>query len=157
MDTTNLKSLLDACFTAKHVIETLPELPKEMKPRHIHVLDQIDSICEEYGECRISDVSEGLNITMPSVTKLAQELETMHLIEKFPDRSDKRVTLLKLTDQGLSCVKKYVYDLHTKWADNLSFISNEEVQKTIWIIEQLARTMPDAPESPRRANLSVSE
>ncbi len=38
MDTMHLKKLLDACFTAKHVIETMPELPTGMKPRHIHVL-----------------------------------------------------------------------------------------------------------------------
>lgn len=143
MDTIHLKKLLDACFTAKHVIETMPELPKGMKPRHIHVLDQISMACEAHGECRVSDVSEGLNITMPSVTKLAQELETMHLLEKYPDKSDKRVTLLKLTGQGLSCVQKYVYDFHSRWADNLSSVSNEEVQNMIYIIERLEQTMPD--------------
>lgn len=145
----HLKKLLDACFTAKHVIETMPELPKGMKPRHIHVLDQISMACEAHGECRISDVSDGLNITMPSVTKLAQELEHMHLLEKYPDKADKRVTLLKLTKQGLSCVQKYVYDFHSKWAENLSSVSNEEVQQTIEILEQLAQTMPDHPKRPQ--------
>ncbi len=142
MDTMHLKKLLDACFTAKHVIETMPELPKGMKPRHIHVLDQISMAWETHGECRISDVSEGLNITMPSVTRLAQELEAMHLLEKYPDEADKRVTLLKLTEQGISCVKKYVSDFHREWAGNLSSVSNEEVQNLISIIEQLEQTMP---------------
>ncbi len=143
MDREHLKNLLDACFTAKHVIETLPELPKGMKPRHIHVLEQVNIICKDHGECRVSDVSEGLNITMPSITKLVQELETMRLIEKYPDSEDKRVTLLKLTQQGEACVKKYVVDFQNKWSENLSIVSNDEVQKTIQLIEKLAQTMPD--------------
>lgn len=143
MDTKNLKSLLDACFTAKHVIETLPELPKGMKPRHIHVLDRIGIVCEEQGECRVSDVSQGLNITMPSITRLVQELETMHLIEKYPAGEDKRVALLKLTEEGEACVQRYVYDFHSRWAQNLSDISNEEVQNAIRLIERLNQTMPD--------------
>lgn len=142
MDTKHLRNLLDVCFTAKHVIETLPELPKGMKPRHIHVLERIDIVYEKHGECRVSDVRDELNITMPSITKLVQELEALHLIEKYSAREDKRVALLKLTDQGLACVKKYVYDFHNKWAGNLNFVSNEEAQKAVWIIEQLDRTMP---------------
>ena len=57
MNTTSLKRLLDACFTAKHIIETMPALPKGMKPRHIHVLDSVDEVCREQGECRVGDVS----------------------------------------------------------------------------------------------------
>lgn len=142
MNTENLKKFLDACFTAKHIIETLPELPKGMKPRHIHVLDQVYMISSEQRGCRISDVSEGLNITMPSITKLVQELESMHLLEKYPAREDKRVTLLRLTEKGRACVQKHVYDFHSKWAEKLDFISNEDVQKAIWLIEQLEQTMP---------------
>ena len=142
MDAENLKQLLDACFTAKHVIETMPELPKGMKPRHIHVLDQISMAWEESGQCRISDVSEGLNITMPSITRLIQELETIEMLEKYPDTEDKRVTLLKLTEKGEICVKRHVKDFHREWAKNLSFVSNEQVQEAIRLIGLLEATMP---------------
>ena len=142
MDAENLKKFLDACFTAKHVIETMPELPKGMKPRHIHVLDRISMTWEEHNECRVSDVSEGLNTTMPSITRLVQELEAMGMLEKYPDGEDKRVTLLKLTGKGTACVKKYVHDFHREWAENMSSVSNEQVQEAIRLIEQLDATMP---------------
>ena len=77
MNTTSLKQLLDTCFTAKRIVETLPELPKGIKPRHIHVLDAIQDIQKQQGMCRVSDVSTKLNITMPSITKLVQELESL--------------------------------------------------------------------------------
>ena len=142
MDAANLKKLLDACFTAKHVIETMPELPKGMKPRHIHVLDRIAMTFEKQGECRVSDVSEGLGITMPSITRLIQELEAMGMLKKYPGGEDKPVTYLKLTQSGEECVKKYVYDFHRQWAENLSFVTNEQAREAVWLIEELNRTMP---------------
>ena len=100
MTTTALKQLLDSCFTAKRVIETLPELPPGMKPRHIHVLEAVHALQEENGSCRVSDVSARLNVTLPSVTKLVQELENRNLLEKRADSQDGRVILLRLTPDG---------------------------------------------------------
>ena len=41
MDRYKVKYLLDACFTAKRITETMLELPKGLKSRHIHVIDYI--------------------------------------------------------------------------------------------------------------------
>lgn len=142
MNTTSLKHLLDACFTAKHIIETMPALPKGMKPRHIHVLDTVNEVCREQEECRVSDVSGRLNITMPSITKLIQELEALEMLEKYADRVDKRVNLLKLTDKGRQHVKKYVQDFHEDWIKNLEDIPDQQVEEAIKTIERLRDTMP---------------
>lgn len=142
MNTDSLKHLLDACFTAKHIIETMPALPKGMKPRHIHVLDSVNEVCREQEECRVSDVSGRLNITMPSITKLIQELETLGMLEKYEDKWDKRVNLLRLTDKGKAYVKKYVLDFHQAWVKGLEDISDEQAAQGIRMIERLRDTMP---------------
>ena len=85
MDTEHLKKLLDTCFLAKKVIETLPELPKGMKPRHIHVLEAIYEITCKQESCTVSNIRDRMQITMPSISKLIQELEALHLIEKEAD------------------------------------------------------------------------
>lgn len=142
MNTASLKHLLDACFTAKRIVETLPQLPDGMKPRHIHVLDAIWEICNQQGMCRVSDVNVRLNITMPSVTKLIQELENRGLVRKETDPSDKRVALLSLTDAGTACVKRHVWDFHSQWTKGLQDVSDEQVQEVINTIEKLRHTMP---------------
>ncbi len=142
MNTSSLKHLLDACFTAKHIIETMPELPKGMKPRHIHVLEQINQVCREQEECRVSDVSARMNITMPSITKLIQELEGMGMLVKSGDIGDKRVSLLKLTEKGRVHVKRYVEDFHRDWVKNLEDITDGQVQEAIQVIERLQDAMP---------------
>ncbi|MGN0399296.1 MAG: MarR family winged helix-turn-helix transcriptional regulator [Blautia sp.] len=142
MDTCHLKKMIDTCFAARRMVETLPELPSHMKPRHIHVLDVVHEFQSRNQPCRVSDVSSWLHITMPSITKLIQELEDLNLLIKYGNGSDKRVILLRLTDQGLACVEKYVLDFHRTWASQLSDITNEEVQQAIHVFERLNHTMP---------------
>lgn len=141
MNITNLKHLLDACFLAKRIVETLPELPENMKPRHIHVLDAIGEIQAKQGVCRVSDVSNRLNITTPSVTRLIQELESLGMLEKYPALEDRRITLLDTTDAGKECVARYVLEFHSAWAKELD-ITDEQAEEVIHVIEELWRTMP---------------
>lgn len=150
MNTTSLKKLLDTCFIAKRIVETLPELPKGMKPRHIHVLDAIQEIQQMQGMCRVSDVSNKLDITMPSVTKLIQELEVLGMVQKQMAQDDKRVSLLLLTENGQACLKRHVTEFHSAWVEKLNDISDERVEEVIYVIEQLRQTMPGGKEGKHR-------
>lgn len=146
MDRKHLKQLLDTCYVAKRITETLPMLPPHMKPRHIHVLDAVYELQEQDGRargCRVSDVSGHLGITTPSVTKLVGELETMGLLEKYSDAADGRVTLLRLTEAGADCVRRHVLELHERWAERLGDISNEQADEAERIIRRLRATMPE--------------
>lgn len=149
MNVESLKKLLDTCFLAKRIVETLPELPEGMKPRHIHVLDAIYEAQTRQGMCRVSDVSTRLNITMPSITRLIQELERMEMLEKHTDQNDKRVTLLSLTDSGLECVRHHVLEFHGAWAEELEDVSEEQAEEVSYIIERLMTTMPGKKEGER--------
>lgn len=142
MDTNHLKMLIDACFSAKRLVETLPALPAGMKPRHIHVMDAIYELQAEGLPCRVSDVSSRLHTTMPSITLLIQELEALSMLEKYKNDADKRVIYLRLTSQGIACVKRHVLDFHREWADRLKDITNEDANKAVAVFEHLNRTMP---------------
>lgn len=142
MDSKTLEMLLDACFVAKRITETLPQLPKGMKPRHIHVLQAVYELQTVGGGCRVSDVSRRLNITMPSITKLVQELADKGLLRKCGERDDKRVILLEMTEAGNACVQRYVIDFHREWAAGMGDISLAEVKRTVNTMTQLLNTMP---------------
>lgn len=142
MNSTDLKRLLDSCFIAKRIVETMPELPDNMKPRHIHVLDAVLEMETIHGSCCVSDVSTRLNITRPSTTKLIQELETLGLLTKYMHPEDKRITLLTLTEQGRECVRYYAIDLHNDWSKALDDITSEQVEEAIYIIHRLKNTIP---------------
>ena len=142
MDSNDLEQLLDACFVAKKITETLPALPQGMKPRHIHVLHAVFELQTATGGCRVSDVSRALNITMPSITKLVQELTDRRLLTKYCEAEDKRVTLLTLTDAGNVCVEQYVIAFHRAWAAKLETITPEQVRQAVELIAALRDAMP---------------
>ena len=114
-----LKQFLDACFDAKRLIEKLPDLPDGMKPRQVHVLDAVNEIQKKQGFCRVSDISSYMNTTLPSITKLVQELEERNLLVKQADEKDKRVINLTLTEEGKEFVELRVTHFHGEWASRL--------------------------------------
>ncbi len=142
IDASTVRELLEGCYEAKRITETLPRLPDGIKPKHTHVLHSIDIICTENKVCRVSDVSTHLHTTMPSITKLINELYKMNLLEKYADPTDKRSVLLKLTPSGKTFVKRYVLDFHDEWASNMKDISIEQVNEAIQVISYFKKAMP---------------
>lgn len=142
MDTRELKELLDACFMAKRLVDGLPKLPDGIRPRHLHVLETIYETERERGFCRVGDVSQCLNITMPSITKLIRELEERGMLEKGPDPDDGRAIRVHLTAKGEQCVQRHVILFHEKWCRALVDVSGEQAAQTAAIIQRLRDTMP---------------
>lgn len=137
-----LKQLLDACFVAKRITETMTDLPGGMKPRHIHVIDAVYCLGKGGNDVRVGDVSSHLNITTPSVTKLINELVIMGVVQKSCDDDDKRYTFLRLTEKGVDCEKQYVTDYHAVWAAQMTEVTDEDASAAIDVIEKLRRAMP---------------
>lgn len=142
MQTNMIKQLLDACFIAKRITETMDVLPKGMKPRHIHVIDAIFEQENSSGKVCVSDVSKRLNVTNPSVTKLINDLEAMGIVRKYAEGKDKRVTLLSLTEKGYAYEQRYVTEYHTEWAQRLTDITDSQAQNAILVIQKLQKAMP---------------
>jgi DNA-binding MarR family transcriptional regulator len=57
---------------------------------------------EEVGRLRMGDVAEDLGITARTVTTLVDALEREGLLARLPDPTDRRATLLELTEKARS-------------------------------------------------------
>ena len=126
-----LKRFIDACTTARRIVETMPELPKGIKPRHIHVIDAIVLTEQQKGKVQVSDISRHLNVTMPSVTRLVRELEEQGVLVKYPDREDGRNVLLKLTALGQEYYQRYVHDYYQELGQRLEEISRADLKTAV--------------------------
>lgn len=124
MNTESIKKFLDACQEAKKVTELMPELPKGIKPRHIHVIDTLYILSQKKEYVKVSDISEALKVTKPSITKLINELENEKVLNKNSKDSDNRITTLTLTSLGKKYYETYV-DKYHKWLSEL-FIDIDE-------------------------------
>lgn len=137
MDRIMIKKLIDTCFDAKKVTETMPKLPEGLKPRHIHVIDCIVELGKIKDNICVSDVSSTLNITTPSVTKLINELYEKKVINKYSGNDDKRFVSLSLSHIGEEYYKKYVVDYHNILSERLNGLTDEQCKNAIEVIEKL--------------------
>jgi DNA-binding MarR family transcriptional regulator len=64
------------------------------------------------GRCKMSELGAALDVTARNVTKLVDGLEAEGLVAREPHPSDRRVTLLRLTEKGLLVAKESMLASH---------------------------------------------
>ncbi|MDO4617357.1 MAG: MarR family transcriptional regulator [Lachnospiraceae bacterium] len=141
---TTVRHLLDACYDAKKITESLPPLPDDLRSRHLHILHKIHLLQQETGSCRVSDVSRSVKTTMPSITKVITELSERKLLNKYPDPNDKRAVRISLTNKGSALVQRYVLNFHERWAENMTGVTPEMVQQAICVLTAFQQAMPES-------------
>jgi DNA-binding MarR family transcriptional regulator len=74
--------------------ETL--LPWDLSPSHSRALGEL----VRHGDMRLSDLADHLHIAPRSTTEVVDALQERALVERRADLTDRRATVVTLTDQG---------------------------------------------------------
>lgn len=136
-----MKKFVDSFHEAKRLADMLPELPDGLTPRHIRVLDNIYKPEQQGRTVKISDISDAMRSTRPSITKLVNELQKKGYVEKTPDTGDKRVILVNLTASGREVHKIYCMNYHEWLAQLLEPITAEDIRAAIRAIHSAYELM----------------
>jgi DNA-binding MarR family transcriptional regulator len=102
-DSAGAESLADSFWAvARQLRETSQETlaPWDITPAHLRAL----RVLSRNGPIRLSRLSDKLHIAPRSATEVADALESRGLVERRPDTTDRRATLVQLTEQGQSVV-----------------------------------------------------
>jgi len=91
---------------------------------------------EEAGRLRMGDLAEDLGITARTVTTLVDALEREGLLVRLPDPTDRRATLLALTDRARTQFEQ-VRSLQTELGEEL--IAPLDLQQRRQLLDLLAR------------------
>ena len=100
-DSAGDESLSEAFWSvARRLRDTSQETltPWDITPSHLRAL----RVLRRHGKIRLSELSEHLHIAPRSTTEVVDALETRGLIQRRPDPSDRRATLVELTEHGVS-------------------------------------------------------
>lgn len=141
----DVRDLIDACWTAKRITEALPELPRSMKPRHVHVIDAIWDLNHQAESptpvARVSGISAFLGVTAPSITKLVNELVGKGLVVKHASETDGRAVTLSLTEAAEEIRELYVHQFHEHLCGVLSGIDPQDAATTVATLQAMHRLM----------------
>lgn len=138
MDIQITKRFLLACHTAKHICESMPELPPGVTPRHIRIIDTIHQLQDRQDIVRIGDISHLMGCTTPSITKLTHELVTLGYVQKMQQAADRRVFAVQLTEAGEAVYRHFVYRFHHWLNDRLASLTPDDMETAIRVIDRVA-------------------
>ncbi len=141
MDTELIKKMFDACYQAKRTRDLLPPLPKGTLPSFIQYLDLIGKLEKQGVKVKISDISDGLGLPRPGVTRTLKDMVEKGYVTKIPCPEDKRIIYLSMTQKGRELSKKYDEDFFNDLAANLDEISAEDAECMIETIESFYNIM----------------
>lgn len=141
MENKTIKSMMDACYLAKRILDLLPPLPGEVTPSHIRYLDVIKALEQQGIQVKISDISDVLKIPRPGVTRTVKEMESKGYLCKHASRQDGRVTHISVTPAGEQLHQKYNEQYFDELAAYLGDISQADVECAIRTIGRLYQVM----------------
>lgn len=114
------ESLFRAQVSVMRKLQKLPEF-KQLSTREYDVLFNL-SRCPS-GSSRLSDLNQHLLISQPSLSRMADRLESKGLVSREPDPTDQRAVLFTLTEAGARLQKEigreHVKGIHTLIGDAL--------------------------------------
>lgn len=152
------KQFIDTFHLARKIPGMMPDLPDHLTPRHIHIMEYICQAPES--GIRISEIARQMHSTMPSITKLVNELTAKGLARKRKDQHDRRVCAISATPSGRKVYRIYVEEYHRQLADLFSEIPEEDIRTAIRVIRQtydLISLNPIRINSPNRLEFSAGE
>lgn len=132
-----VKRFLDSCQEASRLTKWFPALPEGLTLRHMKAIDSIHHLSTTSDCVRVSDVSDALHGTRPSVTRLIQELERHGAVRKQPDERDRRIVRLTLTELGEQYYTFYCAQFQGWLGVMLDDIPPEQFETTIRTIHQV--------------------
>jgi DNA-binding MarR family transcriptional regulator len=107
----------------------------DLRPAHTAVFQHIEA-----GGSRLTDLAERAQITKQSMGYLIDYLEQRGYLERRPDPSDRRATLISLTDRGWDQVRaalRIIATIEEEWTRGLGKPRMQQLRELLGDLRQL--------------------
>ena len=109
-------------------------LNKGQIPRsYYHVL----KVLKKRGELPMSKIGDRIHISKSNMTALIDKLAEKGLVERIPDKNDRRVINISITDKGNNLLKDWRKISNMEIKKILSTLSNEDLEKLYESVENI--------------------
>ena len=98
---------------------------------------QIMVVLKENGKLSISDVAKRLLISTPNMTKLINKLIDEEMIERIPDKKDRRIINIDLTEKGKKYLESKFKHVQSTLKERLSTLPDGQLNKLNSSLENL--------------------
>jgi DNA-binding MarR family transcriptional regulator len=123
-----------------------------LRPAQIQLLSAIGTPMAATTGVRLSDLVAEVSLPKQTVGDLLDELETMRMVERFPDPEHGVIKRVRLGPKGkvwAAEVRRVSSDMEAKWATRLG---SKKMRSLRALLEELAATVEDKPNGAGRAH-----
>ncbi len=93
------------------------------------------------GAQTMSEIAEGLEVTMPAITGLVDKLEKRGLVERLRDSQDRRVVRVQLSPRAQMIAERYLAERRHQMRTVLATLTPEEQHIFVKTLKLLAQTL----------------
>ncbi|MCC3298952.1 MarR family winged helix-turn-helix transcriptional regulator [Arthrobacter caoxuetaonis] len=140
-DSAALGELMHAAFRGLRGRWIQQLAPFELTPHQYRALNAMGRNADD-GGMRLKDLADRLRIAPRSATEVVDQLEAKGLVERGPDPSDRRATLIALTPAGTRMREGVRRDRAREADEYFAALSSDDRSELARILGQLAGDMP---------------
>lgn len=86
---------------------------------------------------KVSEISNMLKVTSPTITQLLKTLETKEFIERGIDKEDRRAVPVRLTDKGEKAIRKATDAIITSFDGLVEYLGEEDSNRLAWLLSKV--------------------
>lgn len=95
---------------------------------------------------RVSDLLKVLNMPAPGLSRTLRKLEMKGILERMQDKKDRRVTLVRLTDEGEKIINHCAVVISDYFDEVINRFGEEKTRELIRLNRELQQVMKDVSE-----------
>lgn len=101
----------------------LVNMDMDILPVHIGIMKQLD----EAGTLHVAEIGERLQIARPQMTHLIDKLVDLEVVERYTDKTDRRMINIVLTDKGRTTLGEHDSSIKKAMREALSGFTDKEL------------------------------
>ena len=104
------------------------------------------------GEVNMTQVAEYLQVPLNTVTGIIDRMEKRRLLERSRSAEDKRVVTIRMTEQGMACIKDILDQVFRYGQSVLGKLSPQELQAGIRLIDKVLEGLCEEQKKEQKRN-----
>ena len=102
-------------------------------------------LLDRLGETRLTTLSEHLEVQPPTASKMVARLEKEGFVQRIPDPTDTRATLICLSDEGRALIPRIIEVWDELESITVEGLSQAEVMLVTRILRQITHNLGEPP------------
>ena len=95
------------------------------------------------GDMTVGEVREKILSSVGTISVIVNNLVKMNYIERLPDERDRRVCILRLTEEGRNVISKVVPKNEAMIVDSMKVLTTEEKEELLYLLKKMGGRLDD--------------